>query len=442
MPTEVILPRVDMDMATGKISRWFVDDAGAVEKGAPLFEIETDKAAMEVESPASGVLRLVSDATGQDVAVGSIVAWIYTQGEAQTNMAVGDAPVAPAAPEEHAPPSRPAMHVTSEPKDDASRSGLRATPLARRLARQNGVSIEGVGGTGPRGRVQSVDVLALLGKPQPRQVLAQAVTATGGPDRADLSGDGLLHRVWLRRGDGLPLVMLHGFGADLSGWRPLVDLLPGAAPVLAVDLPSHGQSSAVGGSDLAAIEDAVSRTIEAEGVDRLVLVGHSLGAAVATMLAGRFGDRVGGLALLSPAGLGPDIDGAFLDGFLRAESEASLRPWMLRLVADEDALSPALVAGTLRQRTRGGLVDGQRVMASHLFRDGTQTFTVRKILAGLSVPTRVVFGEADRIIPAAHVRSLPGRVAVHLFQGVGHLPHFEARQEMARIIAETYRVAT
>ena len=53
MPSEVILPRVDMDMATGKISKWLVDDGAPVEKGQPLFEIETDKAAMEIEAEAS-----------------------------------------------------------------------------------------------------------------------------------------------------------------------------------------------------------------------------------------------------------------------------------------------------------------------------------------------------------------------------------------------------
>ena len=57
MPVEVILPKVDMDMATGKIAKWHVKEGDAVKKGALLFEIETDKAAMEVEAPASGVIR-------------------------------------------------------------------------------------------------------------------------------------------------------------------------------------------------------------------------------------------------------------------------------------------------------------------------------------------------------------------------------------------------
>ncbi|WP_292191254.1 biotin/lipoyl-containing protein, partial [Mesorhizobium sp.] len=82
MPTEVILPKVDMDMATGQISRWFAEEGATVKKGDVLFEIETDKAAMEIDAPASGVLRDVTGKEGVDIAVGAAVAWIYADGEA------------------------------------------------------------------------------------------------------------------------------------------------------------------------------------------------------------------------------------------------------------------------------------------------------------------------------------------------------------------------
>src|SRR4051794_21651187 len=81
MPTEVILPRVDMDMTSGRISRWFVADREHVEKGQPLFEIETDKAAMEVEAPAAGILHGVAGEPGVELPVGSTVGWILGKGE-------------------------------------------------------------------------------------------------------------------------------------------------------------------------------------------------------------------------------------------------------------------------------------------------------------------------------------------------------------------------
>jgi len=82
MPTEVILPKVDMDMATGRISKWLVAEGTVVKQGDPIFEIETDKAAMEVEAPASGTLGNILAQEGADVPVGNPVAWIYAAGEA------------------------------------------------------------------------------------------------------------------------------------------------------------------------------------------------------------------------------------------------------------------------------------------------------------------------------------------------------------------------
>ncbi len=73
-----------MDMATGKISKWLVAEGAAVKQGEPLFEIETDKAAMEIDAPASGILRNVVAREGVDVEVGKPVAWIFAEGEAVT----------------------------------------------------------------------------------------------------------------------------------------------------------------------------------------------------------------------------------------------------------------------------------------------------------------------------------------------------------------------
>ena len=82
MAVEVILPRVDMDMATGKISKWHAKDGEKVTKGAAMFEIETDKAAMEIDAPSDGILRNILVGEGETAAVGSAVAFIYAEGEA------------------------------------------------------------------------------------------------------------------------------------------------------------------------------------------------------------------------------------------------------------------------------------------------------------------------------------------------------------------------
>jgi len=162
MPVEVILPKVDMDMATGKIAKWHVKEGDAVRKGALLFEIETDKAAMEIDAPADGIIGNITAAEGAVVPVGQTVALIYQDGETAEKPIVA----------ESIPPVRP---ITPAPRPDAvttavlpaaSASGhFPATPLARRLAKQGGISLENIAGSGPRGRIAAIDVQTVLARP-------------------------------------------------------------------------------------------------------------------------------------------------------------------------------------------------------------------------------------------------------------------------------------
>jgi len=154
MATEVILPKVDMDMATGRISRWLVAEGAAVKQGDPLFEIETDKAAMEIEAPASGVLRNPA-AQGSDIPVGNAVAWIVAEGESFT----AAAPAAAAAPTPTQKVEAIEVTVAGLPvAANLNGAGLRATPLARRMARLAGLDLSRIAGTGPHGRILRADI--------------------------------------------------------------------------------------------------------------------------------------------------------------------------------------------------------------------------------------------------------------------------------------------
>lgn len=155
MPVEVILPKVDMDMETGTIEAWHVKEGDLVRQGDTIFEIGTNKAVMEVEAPASGAIRNIKAETGIAIAVGTPVAWIYLDGETAS-----EAPV---------PAAQATLTATRQPSDIAGPAavavsafatvpGLRATPLARRIARQNAIDLGAVAGTGPRGRIGEVDV--------------------------------------------------------------------------------------------------------------------------------------------------------------------------------------------------------------------------------------------------------------------------------------------
>ena len=162
MAVEVILPRVDMAMESGAIVAWKVSEGQEVREGDLLFEIETDKATMEVEAPSAGVVGGIRVAAGVEVPVGTVVAYIYGKDET----AHPPAPE-PAAVEESRPAVRdepPTSPVPPAPPASRAADRPRATPLARRLARERGIDLGAVRGSGERGRIHRADVEGHLGE--------------------------------------------------------------------------------------------------------------------------------------------------------------------------------------------------------------------------------------------------------------------------------------
>jgi len=164
MSTEVVLPKVDMDMESGVIAAWKVAEGDRVQAGDILFEMETAKSIMEVEAPASGVIRGLAPVDGTTVAVGTVVAWIDDPGAAATPGAprLAGAPGARTRPSEEIRTTRSeGVRGTPSKKPHTSPSGeIRATPFARRTAREAGVDLATVKGSGPQGRIVAADVTA------------------------------------------------------------------------------------------------------------------------------------------------------------------------------------------------------------------------------------------------------------------------------------------
>jgi pyruvate dehydrogenase E2 component (dihydrolipoamide acetyltransferase) len=183
MAVEVIFPKVDMDMDHGTISKWHVKDGDTVKKGQAVFEIETDKSAMEIESPGEGVIKLSPVKEGESVAIGTVVAMIYGRGEEAKNfISSSQSTVTPAKAGAQLPAD--SMAATLDPglrrDDGVSGTGARATPLARRLAKQAGVALASLTGSGPRGRITAADVKSV----QPAKPVAVAPNTDSAAVRA------------------------------------------------------------------------------------------------------------------------------------------------------------------------------------------------------------------------------------------------------------------
>ena len=428
MAQPILVPQVGQDLTEAKIVELYVKLGDHVKKGDLVALVESEKASFEVEAFVEGTvislpykvfdwatvlepLMILGD-EDEVVAVATPTAAVPA--------APSPVPVASPAPVAAPPaPVVPSAPAAPPPTAAASAGGLRASPAARVAAAEKGFDVARMAGSGPEGAVVLRDVDAAAAAPR---------------------SSGIALRT-LQSGQGTPVVLIHGFGGDLSAWRPLVGRMSTNLPVMALDLPGHGASKAHPVGRFEDIVAAVGETLRLHGTP-VHLVGHSVGAAVAMALTARGDLDVRSLSLLSPAGLGPTIDGAFVDGFLAAQSEAALAAWMRRLVHDPAKLAPVLVRATLSARDDQGLVPAQRAVANALFEGSTQLFSTAAALAAYHGPCTVIVGRDDAILSALDVAtSTPPQVALHRLPGVGHLPQIEAADLVVRLIDRTLRAA-
>ncbi|HEX5000631.1 MAG TPA: dihydrolipoamide acetyltransferase family protein [Terriglobia bacterium] len=201
MATSVVMPALEMAQETGKIVSWLKKPGDAISKGDPILEVETDKAVVEIEAQADGVLAGVSSGEGDVVPVGQTIAWIVAPGEEPPAASATAAPAARAMSEATKqavaaapPPSAPAAAPAAAPPVVQSLADVRVSPKARRLAKEHGVDLTRVRPTGPDGAISTEDVLAAAAgqaaapvvkaapAPAPAPVAAPAAaTLTSGP---------------------------------------------------------------------------------------------------------------------------------------------------------------------------------------------------------------------------------------------------------------------
>jgi pyruvate dehydrogenase E2 component (dihydrolipoyllysine-residue acetyltransferase) len=180
MATEIKLPRLGQGMESGTIVKWLKSEGESVEKGEPLYELDTDKVTQEVEADASGVLLRIAVQEGE-VEVGRTIAIV---GEAGEDVPEPEAAKVDDAPQEEGSPG-PAREQEREQGRQASASDeavteirepaaaranggrIKASPLARRIARERGIDLSAIAGTGPEGRVVAEDVERAAASPRP-----------------------------------------------------------------------------------------------------------------------------------------------------------------------------------------------------------------------------------------------------------------------------------
>jgi pimeloyl-ACP methyl ester carboxylesterase len=263
------------------------------------------------------------------------------------------------------------------------------------------------------------------------------------------------HRVCFRmRGDGPPIVLIHGITGRSSQWEPAIDELEDRHTLLAPDLLGHGESAKPRGDySLGAYASAVRDTMVALGHDRATIVGHSLGGGIAMQFAYQFPERCERLVLVSSGGLGREVH-----PLLRAATLPGSE-WVLpllthaRLLAAGEAVGRAIGAMRLQAGTDlaevargfGSLGDSEarsafiQTMRAVLDPGGQRVSALDRLYLAESVPTLLIWGDSDPVIPAEHGRiaheAMPGS-RLELLDGVGHFPQLERPRRFSKLLAD------
>ncbi len=253
----------------------------------------------------------------------------------------------------------------------------------------------------------------------------------GGQAFAFTAVDGIRVR-HARRGPeaGVPVVFIHGFGGDLGNWLFNLDAIAEHHPVIALDLPGHGQSDVkLPGASLGALAAFVGKFLDVLGVGRAHLVGHSMGGAIAARLAHLAPQRVASLTLVNAAGLGSEINADYIDGFVKAQSRRELKPVLEQLFFDGALVSRPMVDEMLKFKRLDGVESLLTELSQSLFPSGHQAEQPARDIDTKRHRLLVVAGSDDKIIPAAHARAAPAGAKVEVFEGVGHMTMLERAKE-------------
>jgi pyruvate dehydrogenase E2 component (dihydrolipoyllysine-residue acetyltransferase) len=239
----------------------------------------------------------------------------------------------------------------------------------------------------------------------------------------------------LGEGDSVPVLLLHGFGADLSTWMFTQPALAEGRRVVAVDLPGHGGSTKhVDRVDADSLVAILGEVLDALGIARAHLVGHSMGGGIVSAFALRSPERVATLTLIASASLGPEINAAFINGFVGLSRRREATEVLNLLVHDPALVSRTMVEDVLRYKRLDGVSAALTSYAAEWFPEGRQRSNIAAAVAALRLPMQIIWGREDRIIPVAHAEAFAPQIPLHILDKTGHLPHMEKAGEVNRLI--------
>ncbi|MFU5264623.1 acetoin dehydrogenase dihydrolipoyllysine-residue acetyltransferase subunit [Pseudomonas aeruginosa] len=282
------------------------------------------------------------------------------------------------------------------------------------------------------------EIDALVQRFQAEFVPADEDAGDSGPAPRKVELDGRLLR-YFDRGEGDPaLLLIHGFGGDLNNWLFNHEALAAERRVIALDLPGHGESGkALVRGDLDELSGSVLALLDHLDLEQVHLAGHSMGGAVALNCARLAPQRVLSLSLIGSAGLGEEINGDYLRGFVEAANRNALKPQLVQLFSDPALVTRQMLEDMLRYKRLEGVDAALRQLLDNLFADGRQRNDLRAVASEGRQPVLAIWGSDDAIIPARHAEGLPAQVEI--IPGQAHMVQMEAAEQVNRLLLDFLR---
>ncbi len=249
-----------------------------------------------------------------------------------------------------------------------------------------------------------------------------------------------LFRATSGNADENPIVLLHGFGGSHRVWSDVIPLLEAERRIIAYDLPGHAGSLNYREIGSAAVSArAVLSDLTDTGENRVHFVGHSMGGAAAAICALKEPQRCLSLTLLAPGSFGSEINHRLLRRFASATVEADLTLLMEQFFGWRNPLPDWLIPDLVQQRKCNDAIQCLEKIVETFLDGNEQKRLSTPEIASLDVPVKVVWGTQDRVLPTRQAHKLPGRIAVHIFEEVGHMLPLEIAEDVAHLILENSR---
>ncbi len=428
MPTAtgISMPRLGMTMEEGTVVEWPLAIGDPIKKGETVLVIESEKTEVDLEAAASGVLRHIYIEEGETVPCGTPLGAITETMDEPFDAEAFHAEIALTEDTAAAPPAAevtaPATDVVAASTPSPSpRTRKPIVPAARATAKKLGIDPELVPGTGPGGRVTKQDVEAFAAQ-------REALTPVA---------DGVSLEV-LVAGEGDPVVLLPGFGTDVSAFAMQTGMLSERFRVVGINPRGVGHSDAPEAEEYSVVQTAADAAASYEG--QAHIIGASLGAAAAIELALTYPDRVRSLTLITPFVAATPRLRAVSDGWRRVAHEvspevlaATLLPWLFATgTLDDDATRQRILRGLSQTVKRVPATTLDRMALGLTRWSGSREAD----LANISASTLVIAAADDLLTPGADLlaQTIPGAKLV-VVPNAGHAVAIEAPVAVNEAIA-------